>query len=427
MSKNKCVPKKNIYKDKTLSLKNFKVDKIKNYLRQRDPFKGFKLIFKIILFIFLKNKYSNQNVEEIKPDSIIVATGGNLGGSIISIPLIQGIRNKWPNAHLVVISNRKHSLEIIKTSVKCEEYILIPDVSLINSLFNKKINKLKNHLSSFSPDLFVGNHNFRLSYLLPLKKIKYCISSINFLDFAEERFLFDKAIPYKASKENWLENYWDILKILSIREEYFPKIKANQNKGIELLKDKFSINLEKKELIGIQAGVWEQHAFRAWPTKKMAEFCNLLLNNQNIILIIIGTSNQYDLLNYLKKYSVDFSRIYSTLGLFSIQELLNVVSTCKLVVSNDSGLMHVSASLSVPTLALYGPTIPNTTWVYGDSICKAIIMNDDGRPNYEKMSSLQSEKDYFYKSRDNMKNISPQFVYSKALKLLENIKQSNNF
>ena len=143
MKKKECIPRKNIYIDNSFPFNNFKNNNKKNTLRKKDNFHSFKILFKIIIFIFLKNKYSHQNIEEIKPKTVIVASGGNLGGAIISIPLIQGIRNKWPKANLIVISNSKHSLEIIKTSVICQEYILIPDVSLINSLFNKRINKLK--------------------------------------------------------------------------------------------------------------------------------------------------------------------------------------------------------------------------------------------------------------------------------------------
>jgi len=48
-------------------------------------------------------------------------------------------------------------------------------------------------------------------------------------------------------------------------------------------------------------------------------------------------------------------------GRTSLPEAVLLLSRTALVLSNDSGLMHVAAALQKPVVALYGPTAPERT------------------------------------------------------------------
>jgi len=48
-------------------------------------------------------------------------------------------------------------------------------------------------------------------------------------------------------------------------------------------------------------------------------------------------------------------------GKTSLTEALDLMSLCDVVVSNDSGLMHVAAALNIKTIAVYGSSDPNFT------------------------------------------------------------------
>lgn len=48
-------------------------------------------------------------------------------------------------------------------------------------------------------------------------------------------------------------------------------------------------------------------------------------------------------------------------GKTSIREMMAVISHCRLMVTNDSGPMHVAAAFRVPIVAVFGPTDPGTT------------------------------------------------------------------
>jgi heptosyltransferase II len=48
-------------------------------------------------------------------------------------------------------------------------------------------------------------------------------------------------------------------------------------------------------------------------------------------------------------------------GKTSLKEAMEILSMAKLVVTNDSGLMHVAAAFNLPTIAIFGSSSPTYT------------------------------------------------------------------
>jgi heptosyltransferase-2 len=61
-------------------------------------------------------------------------------------------------------------------------------------------------------------------------------------------------------------------------------------------------------------------------------------------------------------------------GRTKLEEAIALINHCHLFVTNDSGLMHVSAALGVPTLAVFGSTDPIATGPRGPKT--AVLMHD---------------------------------------------------
>ena len=48
-------------------------------------------------------------------------------------------------------------------------------------------------------------------------------------------------------------------------------------------------------------------------------------------------------------------------GKTSVRELMALLKRCRLLLTNDTGPMHVASALGVPVVAIFGPTDPNAT------------------------------------------------------------------
>ncbi|MBH0202647.1 MAG: glycosyltransferase family 9 protein [Nitrospira sp.] len=52
-------------------------------------------------------------------------------------------------------------------------------------------------------------------------------------------------------------------------------------------------------------------------------------------------------------------------GTTTIRELMAVVKRCRVLITNDTGPMHIAAACGVPVVAVFGPTDSRTTAPYG--------------------------------------------------------------
>ena len=129
------------------------------------------------------------------------------------------------------------------------------------------------------------------------------------------------------------------------------------------LKELF-INLEidsEKPSIAICPGA-EFGPAKKWPSKYYAEVCNeYLISGWNVLAFgslndeITGDSIQERIDKELSDH------FYNLIGKTSLIDVIDLLSHCKKVVTNDSGLMHIAAAVNTPLVAVYGPSSPQFT------------------------------------------------------------------
>ena len=61
-------------------------------------------------------------------------------------------------------------------------------------------------------------------------------------------------------------------------------------------------------------------------------------------------------------------------GKTDLRTAVSLIASCRLFISNDSGLMHVAGALNIPTIAIFGSTNPMTTAPVGE---KSLIIYKD--------------------------------------------------
>ena len=124
--------------------------------------------------------------------------------------------------------------------------------------------------------------------------------------------------------------------------------------------DFFSENkLDVGNVFGIiPAGGWDS---KRCDKEKWVEICNESVKRFNCkILVLWGPGDENDA-KFIKSNLKEncFLSPKSTLP-----QLAALISKCDLVIANDSGPMHISAALGVPTLGIFGPTNPKAHGPY---------------------------------------------------------------
>jgi len=99
------------------------------------------------------------------------------------------------------------------------------------------------------------------------------------------------------------------------------------------------------------------------PVYKLRELCQMI----NHPIILLGAKEEFSEGEQISSF--DPIKVYNACGKFSLNESADLVRKSKVVISHDTGLMHIAAALKKPVIAIWGSTTPSFGMVpyYGDN------------------------------------------------------------
>ena len=126
------------------------------------------------------------------------------------------------------------------------------------------------------------------------------------------------------------------------------------------LKNNYKNTNKSKPLLGINPGATYGSAKR-WYPKEFAKVAIGLYKEYDII--IFGGPNEKDIAFDLERELIksNVKNYINLSGKTTIEELMINISNLDLLITADSGPMHVASAFNIPTVSLFGPTKPNET------------------------------------------------------------------
>ena len=221
------------------------------------------------------------------------------------------------NPYIDKVHTLSHSFELMIHELRLEEYDHIID--LHNNVRTLRVKK----------DLDKPSHSF---YKLNIQKFIYVDTKINVMPRVHivDRYL-DTIKPFGATNDGEGLDYF----IPGKDETHKKDIPASHHAGY----------------IGIAIGA--AHNTKKYPVHKLRELCKQL--DHPVILL----GGKEDKTNADEIASADPVKIYNACGKFNINESADLVRKSKLIVSNDTGLMHIAAAFKRPVISLWGNTVPS--------------------------------------------------------------------
>jgi heptosyltransferase-2 len=98
---------------------------------------------------------------------------------------------------------------------------------------------------------------------------------------------------------------------------------------------------------------------KRWRPKRFAALGEALQQEFGARLVLLGGNEERPVADLVKEHL--HAPAVDLVGRTSLRQALGVLSQLRLLVTNDSGLMHAAAALSVPQVALFGSTDPMAT------------------------------------------------------------------
>lgn len=135
-----------------------------------------------------------------------------------------------------------------------------------------------------------------------------------------------------------------------------------------------NISYSNTRLVLINPNASELRLERRWPAENFVRFIQDLARAEpDLCFILIGSPAERDYVATIwQRIPLDLrSGVINAAGSVSVGGLMSLIRWASLVISNDSGPMHMALSLSTPTIGLFGPVEPDhyaCNNVSGDSI-----------------------------------------------------------
>jgi len=300
----------------------------------------------------------------IKTKKILAIQLWGIGETILTLPALDALRKKYP----------KSKIDILTTNRVKDVYLCYNKVNHIKIL----------NLSPFSILKFIIKNKYDIvidfeEYLNISSIISFFVGKCRIgFSHSIRSSLYDKKVYYN-DKKHVTQVFLDLVRSLGIKYDTKKltklETKKQNKKHIDDLLKQFKIK-KTNLLIGITPGVAESSRQRIWPLERFAELADLLIKKYKAKIIFVGAPDEKKLINFV--ISKMKSKAINAAGLTNIKQSFELISRCKLFISNDTGPMHVAAAQQVKTIGLFGPNLPirfgpygpNNIGIYEGQICK---------------------------------------------------------
>jgi heptosyltransferase-2 len=135
------------------------------------------------------------------------------------------------------------------------------------------------------------------------------------------------------------------------------RVNKKERQVVDKLLKKLKIS-KKGSLIGIVPGAAESSKCRKWPKDRFAKLADILVARYNAQIIFIGAGNERNLIGNIRDSMKHKKKSWNLAGRISLKQSFYLIEQCRLLVSNDTGPMHIAAAQGVKTIGLFGPNLP---------------------------------------------------------------------
>lgn len=286
---------------------------------------------------------------------ILIIKPSSLGDIIHALPFLRAVKDTFPDSSIDWIISRNLQ-DILDENPLINELIVINKDSWkdLRNLpgTSREIYDLKKTLKKRHYDIVVDLQGLLRSGIISL----FTSSSlkIGFADAREgSRHLYDRRVSVNGVSHA-VDRNLEVARAIGaeIKRIEFPLYidREVREKARGLIKD------IGEYIIVFPSARWHT---KRWPVEHFADLTSRL----PIPCIIAGSKT--DRLMARRIIELSSGRLVNLCGKTNLKELTALISDARMVVSSDSGPMHIAVALNVPVVALFGPTDPLRTGPYG--------------------------------------------------------------
>lgn len=270
---------------------------------------------------------------------VLIIKLGAIGDVVMTMPLLTHLHKKYPGVLITWVCGEQVSPLLNSTNL-VHEVIIVNERALLKGWFFQKLKTV-----------------ITLWKKLFLRTFDLCITA-----YADPRYRILSIMTLCKKKSSFYRNsggqfpipgryhVYEYLRLASTGKEplhlipEFPKI--------TLPKRQFSANSFIVLAPGGAKNVLADDAFRRWPIQHYAALMQLLQNGL-VEVVVTGVKSDEWVTEYFQGMTYT-----NLIGKLTLIEMLALLKEAQLLVTHDSGPLHLGKLVDCPTIAIFGPTNP---------------------------------------------------------------------
>ena len=168
-------------------------------------------------------------------------------------------------------------------------------------------------------------------------------------------------MPAPLSSAHQIHDYLHLAAALGANPEPLAPQLFVSSDEIEAARQKFGLTEITRPVFGLNPGA-EYGPAKRWPVEKFIAAAKEIQQRTNCEWILFGGKTDTPLAGQIEMAIRHSSFVIRNVsGQTSLRELMSLLKLCRVLLTNDSGPMHVAAALGMPVVVPFGSTSPELT------------------------------------------------------------------
>jgi heptosyltransferase-2 len=322
---------------------------------------------------------SHPSSSILHPRRILVRGTNWLGDAVMTTPALLRLREKFSETHITLLTPDKLS-ELWKNHPAVNEIISFTQDESVFAVANK-LRAGKFDLALVLPnsprsaiETWLAGIPQRIGYARPWRNffltqtVAPCSGAVKMQkrSVAEIKKLISPLpaprSPLPAASHQ-LYDYLHLVAVLGTNPEPLaPQLVVTPDE-IEAAKKKFGLSEITQPIFGLNPGA-EYGPAKRWPIERFIAAAIEIRQRTNCVWLIFGGKGDRELAERIAAGihpSSSILHVQNLTGQTSLRELMSLLKLCRVLLTNDTGPMHVAAALGTPVIVPFGSTSPELT------------------------------------------------------------------
>jgi len=284
------------------------------------------------------------------PARILIRSSNWLGDAVMTVPAVRAIKLTRPDAHLTILTRSKLA----------DFWKMVPEVDAVISCGqNESVFSVAKKIRDGFDMAVVLPNSIRSALEVYLAKIPRRAGAHG----KYRRWLLTSIFSSRMKQgppRHQMHHYLDLAEFAGAK---IDETMRRTDRALHTTPRPAPVeNAVPKVKIGLCPGA-EYGPAKRWLPERYAEVVNTVSKRRECEWLLFGTER--DTRTGEKITSLIEGGYSNLIGKTSLAELITALSECRLLLTNDTGTMHLAAFLGVPTVSIFGSTEPALTGPLG--------------------------------------------------------------